>query len=47
MAAIFHQYFLHLTVVSAKKMFKEKVNTRTDGRTTDHDISSLAYGQGS
>ena len=27
------------------KMFKEKVNARTDARTTDHDISSLAYGQ--
>ena len=26
-------------------MFKEKVNARTDTRTTDHDISSLAYGQ--
>ena len=27
-------------------MFKEKVNARTDARrTTDHDISSLAYGQ--
>ena len=37
-------------VVSEKKMFKEKVNAWMDGRTdarrtTDHDISSLAYGQ--
>ena len=32
--------------VSEKTMFKEKVNRRTDAqRTTDHDISSLAYGQ--
>ena len=32
-------------VVSEKKMFKEKVNAWTDARTTDNDISSLAYGQ--
>ena len=47
MAESFLWNFINIqSVVSEKKMFKEKVNAPMDARrTTGHDISSLAYGQ--
>ena len=49
MAGTFLRKFIKIGQVVSEKMFKEKVNTQTDGRmdgqTTGHVISLLVYGQ--